>query len=221
MKILKGISLFFIIPCIILAIGIYIGCVFDNFFYPGEEKKQAQKEERTLDEDTAYLIEETLQTTEEVKIVSAPKEEILNADTEYIIEEYDTKRDTLVETSWDVPAKYLGMNRDEFIQAMELYALSPPLSEQERGFVGLEVVSFSSQRVVIRMNYAYVEPSSSFYLKVENNSIVVYCDDNETVYMYTDITADMLPEYIQTQVIMGMFMKDEAALYNFLETYSS
>ena len=85
----------------------------------------------------------------------------------------------------------------------------------------MEVRAFSSGKVIVRMNYAYVEPTKSFYLRVENNSIVVYCDDNATVYMYTYLKAETLPEYIQTQVIMGMFMEDEAALYHFLETYSS
>lgn len=39
--------------------------------------------------------------------------------------------------------------------------------------------------------------------------------------MYTSISALTLPEYIQTQVVKGMFIEDEAALYQFLETYSS
>ena len=138
-----------------------------------------------------------------------------------MIEEYDTRRDTLVESTVSVPVKYLGMDRDEFVKAMELYALSPPLSEQERGFLGVEVKSFSKSRVVVRMNYGYAETTVSFYLRVEDNTIVVYCDDNRTVYMYTGISAETLPEYIQSQVIMGMFIKDEAQLYHFLETYSS
>ncbi|MGN1147318.1 MAG: hypothetical protein ACI4TB_02780 [Lachnospiraceae bacterium] len=209
MKFVKGISLFLIYPCIMFGIGMYAGIVLDNYFYPGSG--QSLQESGTVHEETEYS----------VVSVSAKDKEVLNADTEYVIEEYDTKRDTLVETTWKVPAKYLGMGREDFVTAMELYALSPPLSEQERGFVGVEVRSFSADRVVVRMNYAYAEPTESFYLRVEDNSIVVYCDDGKTVYMYTDISAQELPEYIQTQVILGMFMEDEAALYHFLETYSS
>lgn len=226
MKLVKGISLFFIYPCMMLAVGLYAGIMLDRYFYPGQSDNAGQMEESVLLEAERQTEEETAAEgktkPEETSMpVSVREEEVLTADTEYVIEEYDTKRDTLVETVWKVPAKYLGMDRKTFVQTMELYALSPPLSEQQRGFVGLEVRSFSAKRVVVRMNYAYAEPTASFYLRVENNNIVVYCDDNETVYMYTDICAQTLPEYIQTQVIMGMFMEDEAELYHFLETYSS
>ena len=190
-----------------LGIGMYAGMVLDNYFYPGSLSAPEQ---------------EIVQIpSSPVVLAASKKEEVLTADTEYVIEEYDTKRDTLVETIWSVPAKYLGMDREEFLTAMELYTLSPPLSEQQRGFVGAEVRSFSVSRVVVRMNYAYAEPTESFFLRVEDNNIVVYCDDGETVYMYTDISAETLPEYIQSQVIMGMFIEDESVLYHFLETYSS
>ena len=223
MKIVKGISLFFIVPCILIGLGIYIGIAFNDFFYPGEKQQQQGKAEKMLSQDTNQptVGGNDASALEEVVLSSVDEEDVLCADTEYVLEEYDTRRGTLVESSWSVPAKYLGMNRDEFIEAMELYATAPPLSEQERGFIGLEVRAFSSVKVIVRMNYAYVEPTENFYLRVENNAVVVYCDDNATVYMYTDISAETLPEYIQTQVIMGMFIEDEAELYHFLETYSS
>ncbi len=221
MKFIKCIGLFFIYPCIMFVIGLYVGIFLDDFFYPGQDTVPKKPDSSYVQiPNTTPRPQYSLPESSAVS-VSSTEEEVLNADTEYVIEEYDTRRDTLVETVWKVPAKYLGMDREEFIQSMELYALSPPLSEQERGFVGLEVRSFSAQRVVVRMNYAYVEPTESFYLRVEDNNIVVYCDDKETVYMYTDISAQSLPEYLQGQVIMGMFMEDEAALYHFLETYSS
>lgn len=206
MKFVKGISLFFIYPCVMLGLGVYAGFVLDDYFYPG----QVLREESTGSVETQYMA---------VQVSS--REEVLNADTEYVVEEYDTGRDTLVETTIRVPEKYLGMDRETFETSMELYELSPPLSELERGFVSLEIRSFSAKKVVIRMNYDYVEPTESFYLRVENHMIVVYCNDGETVYLYTDIEAGDLPEYLQSQVIMGMFIEDEAALYHFLETYSS
>lgn len=218
MKFLKGVSLFFIYPCIMLGSGMYIGILLNNYFYP----RQIQYIEVPvpMPQATAEPVVEEEPPAESVEAASQQKE-VINADTEYIVEEYDTRRDTLVETVWNIPPKYMGMDRETFVTAMELYAASPPLSEQERGFVGLEVRSFSSSRVVVRMNYAYVEPTKSFYLKVADNNIVVYCDDGETIYMYTSISALTLPEVVQTQVVKGMFIEDEAELYHFLETYSS
>ena len=71
------------------------------------------------------------------------------------------------------------------------------------------------------MNYDYVKPTESFYLRVEDNLVVVYCDDGKTVYLNTDISAQKLPEEVRHEIIMGMYVEDEAALYHFLETYSS
>lgn len=231
MKIVKGISLFFIYPCIMLGIGFLLGLYFNQYFYPGNNESTPGLEQLSVEskvQESGFLQSgESINTNHDYEFqaenrpVSAGQEEVLSADTEYVIEEYDVKRESLIETVWKVPEKYMGMDRDEFVSVMNLYALSPPLSEQERGFIGLEVISFSAKKVVVRMNYAYAEPTEGFYLRVENNSIVVYCDDGETVYMYTDISAQSLPEYIQGQIIMGMYMEDEATLYHFLETYTS
>ena len=219
MKVGKSISLFFIYSCMIFTVGMYAGYVLENHFFPKEGEKQESSETQPVPD--TFLSGVTHPAEDIVQPVSAAEEEVLGSDTEYVLEEYDTRRGTLVESSWKLPEKYMGMDREEFIKCMEVYAASPPLSEQRRGFIGLEVRSFSSQRVVIRMNYAYVQPTESFYLKVENNNIVVYCDDQETVYMYTVISAISLPEYIRTQIVAGMLIENEAALYHFLETYSS
>ena len=204
MKFVKGISLFFLYPCMMLCTGIYLGIEAERYFYPGRQN--------LVQED---IVEESLQP------VAVEEEEILTTDTEYVLEEYDTKRGTVVETVTKVPEKYLGMDRETFVESMDLYALTPPLPEKERGFIGLEVVSFSKSRVVVRMNYLYIEPTKGFYLKVEDNNIVVYCDDDKTVYMRTTISTYTLPDNLKSQIVEGIFMENEAALYSFLETYSS
>ncbi len=149
------------------------------------------------------------------------REEVLNADTAYVLEETDLRNDSVVETTWKLPAKYIGMNREEFLEAMEIYEASPPLEELERGFVSLEVLSFSVGKVVVQMNYEYVQPGSSFYLTVEDNYVVVYLEDRKTVYMDTDILLKDLPEELQNDIIQTMFVPDEESLYDFLENYSS
>ena len=106
-------------------------------------------------------------------------------------------------------------------EAMEEYEAFPPLSEMERGFVSLEVLSFSRDRVVVQMNYRFLAPTSSFYLAVYDNEVVVYLEDKETIYIETEILLEQLPEELQQEIIDMMWMPDEEALYDFLETYSS
>lgn len=147
--------------------------------------------------------------------------ETLSVDTEYVLEETDVLNQSVVVTVWKLPPKYVGMNREQFLVAMESYEAFPPLSERERGFVGLEVLSFSRERVVVQMNYRYLQPGEGFYLAVKDNELVVYQEDMQTVYINTGIMLDSLPDDIQIQIIQMLWMEDEESLYSFLEAYSS
>lgn len=219
MKFVKRISYFFVIPVIFLILGIIVGVWGFRFFYPGQW--QDLNENRLILQPT----EETAADTDRYE--TAPSVEVtvsgetLCADTEYVLEETDIVRGTTVETSWKIPHKYIGMDRENFLETMELYAAHPPLSEIERGFVGLEVLSFSREKVVVRMDYRYVQPSSSFYLAVADNEVVVYLEDRSTVYITTGISLEKLPEQVQLQIMDMLFVPDEETLYDFLETYSS
>lgn len=242
MKFVKGISLFFIYPVVMLAVGFYAGVQYSRFFYPGDQAQrlyyqpedtaspstEAGEEQSPvieqapaagddcMDFETAYETE-----TDTLRLEAASSSETLSVETEYVLEERDIDGQTTVETTWKLPDKYVGMNREQFLEAMELYEAFPPLSEMERGFVSLEVLSFSRERVVVQMNYRYVKPSSSFYLAVYDNEVLVYLEDKETVYIETDIMLEQLPEEIQKDIIDMLWIENEEELYNFLETYSS
>lgn len=233
MKFVKGISLFFIYPVFMLVLGFYAGVRFTDryglpFHQPEETAEAPGTEERgqylpegessapmgngtdfeRAEEDAAYL-------------EAASASETLSVETKYVLEERDIYRDTVVETTWSLPDKYVGMNREQFLEAMEEYEAFPPLSEQQRGFVSLEVLSFSRERVVVQMNYRVVLPTDSFYLAVYDNKVVVLLDDRETVYIETGIDLEDLPEEQQEQIMNMMLIEDEARLYDFLEANSS
>ncbi len=249
MKGLKYFTLFFIYPVTLIIIGFAGGVTCVRFFYPGsfhtvEDKSDGQAVAVTDKADSEHLGEtvsadwqiitgtpekndeaasgvgQSLEQAIEQQEVSALTQK-LNAGTSYVLEETDLRNDTVVETFWKLPAKYIGMNREQFLEAMDLYEASPPLEELERGFVSLEVLSFSPQKVVVQMNYDYIQPGSSFYLKVEDNFVVVYLEDKTTLYMDTDISLKDLPEDLQQEIIQVMYVQDEESLYDFLENYSS
>lgn len=180
----------------------------------GEKNPVPEEESLELGQENALDGEEELAEV-------ASSFETLCVDTVYVLKEMDVLHHTAVETTQRLPNKYVGMNREQFLEAMELYEAFPPLSEMERGFVNLEVVSFSRERVVVQMNYKYVQPSESFYLAVYNNKVVVYLEDRKTVYIETEIELDSLPEQLQRDVIQMMWIENEEKLYNFLENYSS
>lgn len=226
MRFVKGIGLFFVYPLTMLAIGFYAGIEITQYFYPGMQKQSEQYNPENI---TAFPVAESSLSDsgdsdfdeEQGAMSVVASSETLYVGTKYVLEETDVLRHTVVETTWRLPDKYVGMNREQFITAMETYASSPPLKELERGFVGLEVLSFARERVVVRMNYRYVQPSSSFYLAAYNNYVLVYLEDQKTVYIETEISLDSLPAEMQQEIIRMMWIENEGALYNFLETYSS
>lgn len=202
MKVIKGISLFFVYPVAMLLIGFWGGIEAERFFYPREQKVQ------------------TRETTEEAVLVSTMGE-TLCADTEYVLEEVDVLRKTTVETTRSLPGQYIGMDREQFLAAMEEYQNAPPLSEQKRGFEDMEVLSFSRDRVVVRMNYRYVQPGAGFYLAVQDHEVVVFLEDKKTLYINTGIMLEDLPDDLQLKIMQMHYVEGEGNLYNFLETYSS
>lgn len=208
MKFLKAVSL--------LLLGICIGVKVTNFFYPGEQSREMKAEQVT-----EAGIEESVGVAEPGVTPVSNSGKTLSVDTEYILEETDLNTGSVVETTWRLPDKYIGLNREQFLEAMETYEMFPPLSEMERGFVSLEVLSFSRERVVVQMNYQYVQPGNSYYLAVRNHEVVVYLEDMETVYINTGILLDSLPKDIQMELMQTIWVEEEEKLYNFLEAYSS
>lgn len=248
MKFVKSVSSFFVLPFILFLAGLFIGSKFQDFFYPGGSEKVIQdaKIEEQKKTDVENMVESNMsseagwgKTDSSIPIVKEAKSEgpvkeqaasqsvstfgsqLIDSDTQFLVEEVDLSNSNSVETTWQLPEKYIGMDREEFIHAMEEYELSPPLSELERGFVSLEIKSFSTDKVCVQMNYVYTKPSTSFYLMAEDNYLVVYCEDQKTLYMQTNILLESLPDDLQQQIINVMFVEDEKTLYNFLESYSS
>lgn len=62
---------------------------------------------------------------------------------------------------------------------------------------------------------------NSYYLRFENDKVVIYREPNREFYDYADIKMDLLPPEIKEQIKLGMYIDGEERLYDFLQTYSS
>lgn len=60
-----------------------------------------------------------------------------------------------------------------------------------------------------------------YYLAIHDDMVIVYQNDKETIYEYTDILLSDLPTEVQEELKNGKFVLDDAELYDFLESYSS
>lgn len=66
-----------------------------------------------------------------------------------------------------------------------------------------------------------INKKNGYIAKSFNGTIVILNADGKTVYEFTKITINLLPETLQEEILKGYILEDDEALYNFLETYSS
>lgn len=76
-------------------------------------------------------------------------------------------------------------------------------------------------RAVPTEGNASASGSVLYYLKDLDGFLAVYCQDRKTVYEYTDIRIDELPEDIASEVAGWKPVETLESLYGFLENYSS
>lgn len=146
-------------------------------------------------------------------------EETTSCDTACRIIACNLTEGTNEESICEIPSSYIGKTRQQLLEVMDVYNQSPPLSEQNKGFVSMELVTFSREEITIQKMYE----QSLYYgcILVEDEYLTVYDENRKQVLLYTDITLDSLPEDVKQQVIDGKYIKTERQLYDFLESYSS
>ena len=148
-------------------------------------------------------------------------EPIIKADTEYVIELYNVRTKDVTELRTNIPSDLLGMDREDAEAYAKMYSEEPGLEELEDGFKIMELTAFSDERVVFRKTYEPWERNYKYALGIAGGNIVVYYLDGKTVYEYTDIYPNELPEELQIDIRKGQCLMDVHTLYEFLENYSS
>lgn len=210
MKFVKRISLFFIYPLSMFALGFASNMAIMEFFYPGDSKVKVEPQ-----------AEEREEKQEERVPVSVSEEPIVTANTRYIIQEYNTVTGETAQEEAAAPDKFIGLSREKLVQEISEYNKNPSLSDLEKGFHYMELVSFSAGRVVVQKSYEPEEEEKGFFLLNENHYVVVYDHSLSQIYMNTDILVEALPESLQKEILNMKYIEEEGELYNFLESYSS
>lgn len=67
----------------------------------------------------------------------------------------------------------------------------------------------------------YTDLEECYYIKGSDGYVTVYLADGETVYEYTSIPMNELPESIQVELKEGKKVYSIGQVYGFLENYSS
>lgn len=208
MRLWKKISIFFIYPLLMLAAGFLASIKLQDFFYPAREQP------RTMQEETPEQEWESLEAAE-------LGGSVITCDTRFVVKSLDLADSSRTEEELPIPEQYIGMDREEFLSAMDNYETAPSLNDLNKGFLSLDVQRFSPDEVVIQKNYESKKKCTEFYLAVENNYVVVYESDKKTKYMATGIPLQSLSAELAAEILRFKYVGSEAELYNFLESYSS
>ena len=210
MRLWKKISIYFIYPACMLALGLFAGLSVQEFFYPNRQQSRQEETAESRETETNVSLE-----------AAGGQEQVITADTRYVVERFDLSDFSRTEEEEPLPEQYIGMNREQFVDACEVYEASPSLEDQNRGFLSMYVERFSAEEVVVRKNYESSTRPEEFYLAVENNYVVVYEADKKTRFMSTGIPVQSLSDELAEELLNFKYVGSEAELYDFLESYSS
>ena len=192
MRKLKRISVFLFLFIIAFTAGVFFEKLMNSFYPNNNDSAKTEPIAEVVYEKENYN-------------PAIQNEELISADTKLNI----------------MPTKYIGLNRKRFIEEMDIYEISPALSDIKKGFKSLLVLSFSSKEVTLQKNYMVNNSNMHFFMVSKDNKVVVYYEDMETVFLKTEIEVNHLPENVRLEILNKKYFQTEEELYNFLESYSS
>lgn len=164
---------------------------------------------------------------EEKQLIENKDEQVLSsmdktdATTQMILEIYNEVTCITKKNVSAIPATYIGLGRSELLDKMAEYMENLPLNEIEQGLISYDLMYFSNEYIMLRKTYHPDEDFQKYYIKFSNGIVTVFYSDQKTVYEYTEIELDELPVKLRSEIISGKTIKDEKALFDFLENYSS
>ena len=204
MKFLKSISLFCLIVFLIVT-GAFLFAL-----YRGNNASEQMN-------NTQKVVEGK---TKELDLTVSTKQDVTTCDTIYEVESYvGNVYEYSVES---IPFSFLGLTREELMEEIARYELSPSFEDKKKGFLSIELLSFHPEKITVKKVYAQEEEKVIYYLKAVDHELFVYRSDQmDEVFMSTSLTLDMLPTDVQQQVIATKCFNNIGEVYAFLESYTS
>lgn len=149
--------------------------------------------------------------------VNSKLEQTVDSKTKYIEEIYNI--DTLEVTSEEknTPVEFIGLNRDSLINYLSNYKLQ----SKDETLVNIQLVSFSNNEVVVRKSIREVEKTYYYFVKAENDLVVIYKSDKITKYFETGINISGFDDEHKLELRTGFFVETIHDLYNYLESITS
>ena len=195
-------SILFAILSLGIGVSLGIGILLYHFFYPQRYIKTESGE---------YI---NIAVAKQTSTFPVTKE------TQFEIEHfYVDEQRSLIEHVGNIPI-LIGCDKDGVEAYLNEYITNLSAQEKAQGLNSYQLVSYQDNNICLRKTYQLPD-YEGYYAKSFNGTVVILQGDEKTVYEYTNISVNILPQEIQNDVKNGYYLEDDNALYNFLETYSS
>ncbi|MGN0161603.1 MAG: BofC C-terminal domain-containing protein [Lachnospiraceae bacterium] len=191
------------------------GIVFYLSFFYSREHLGLEYEEYATQEETIPVEQMTQAGINDIRI---------NNLTTVKLQVYDLGENEFEEKKINTPVEFLEMTRKDLIEYLKNYMLSPSKEDTEKGLLSYELVEFARGQVVLRKTYQKPEEPVEvvpFIAMAENGYVAIYYSEDGSLYDYTEISVNQLPEGVQKNLEDGIGFANEQELYEFLETYTS
>ena len=191
------------------------------------EKMQEDYESRLGEQVQIYVTQEMedqigdLEEHVEESIQAQASENTLNKNAVYQIQSYDVQTDTTTTDYEALPPDMEGFTREDAEVFCEDYINNMPVEDFLNGLQSMSVVSFASDRLVVRKRFDLSQVEFRYYLIASEGEVVVYYGDMKTVYEKTGIPVSELEKSDRKALKQGIEVKDEEELFGILENYSS
>lgn len=146
---------------------------------------------------------------------------VTTCDTICIYENIDKKDGAVSTEEKKLPAKYIGLTREQLEEVLLQDSQVPTLEDKQRGFQSQHLELFSPDKIKILRIYDTSKEEAGFYIMEVDGEIGVYRQDKKTLYFRTGLNPKSLPADVLNEVREGKFMETELQVYHFLESYSS
>lgn len=141
--------------------------------------------------------------------VDAKDELRTNSSMLFVVGQYDWDTGTVTETVEKFPKELLDMTRQELLIFLK--------DHSEYG----SLLSFSEFAVYLRKNDHADWSEYLYFLTLRDGEVKVYRLEDDRLYLNTGIKADELREETHKLLSDGLYIRDKAALFDFLQTVTS
>ncbi len=146
---------------------------------------------------------------------------VTTCDTICVYENIDKKDGAVSTEERKLPAKYIGLTREQLEAALLQDSQTMTLEDKEKGFKSQHLELFSADRIKVLRIYDTSKETAGFYIMEVDGEIGVYREDKTTLYFRTGLDPKSLPADVLNEVRAGKYMDTELQVYHFLESYSS